>query len=346
VEPDELVDTALSDELLRSAIDAAADGILVVDGQGLIEFVNPMAANAFGYTFDELHGQRVEILVPAAVRSGHESHRAGYMDRPRARGMGSGLDLHGVRKTGEEFPVEISLSPVRSGDQTHVIAVIRDVSERRAASQELMRAHEQLALVDDRERIARDLHDTVIQRLFAVGLSLQGALGGVTDPKMAERIETAINEIDGTIRDIRTAIFSLHARRAPTAGVRDDILVTTREAARALGFEPQVTFDGPVDAATSETVREHVIPALREMLSNVVKHANATQVFVSVVVHSGEIHLVVRDNGIGVVDAATGGRGLGNVTERAEGLGGQFRLRPAEGGGTCAEWRVPLGIDR
>ena len=103
------------------------------------------------------------------------------------------------------------------GDRLLVIAVIRDVTERRAADEELQRAREELALVDDRERIARDLHDTVIQRLFAVGLSLQGALTRAVGDPAIERIELAIDEIDMTIRDIRSSIFALHTRRAFTA---------------------------------------------------------------------------------------------------------------------------------
>jgi two-component system, NarL family, sensor histidine kinase DevS len=332
----------LSDQLLISVIDAAPDGMVVVDEEGTIEFANPMAARMFGYPVDELVGHSVEILVPESLRLGHVAHREGYTSHPRTRAMGSGLDLRGRRRSGEEFPVEIALSPVRVATRTFVIAIVRDVSERRAAADELMRAHEQLALVDERERIARDLHDTVIQRLFAVGLSLQGALGG-GEPKMVERVETAIDEIDGTIRDIRTSIFSLHARRTPTAGLRDDILAMAREAGRALGFEPQVVFDGPIDAATPAKVREQLVPTLREALSNVVKHASATHVSVSVSITADEVLLQVLDNGVGVADrGAHGGRGVANMTERALALGGHCEMRPRDSGGTVFEWHVPL----
>jgi two-component system sensor histidine kinase DevS len=331
-----------TDALLRTIVDAAPDGIVLVDDAGVIEFANRMASQLFGYPIDELVGERVEILLPESRRVRHVSDREGYTAHPRTRAMGSGLDLQGRRRSGERFPVEIGLSPVRADGRTYVIAVVRDVTERRAAAAELAHAHEQLALVDDRERIARDLHDTVIQRLFAVGLSLQASLARGSGPHATERVETAIDEIDGTIRDIRTSIFSLHARRMPTAGVRDDVLAIAREAGRALGFEPQVVFDGPVDATTPAVVREHVVPALREALSNVVKHAAATHVRVSLAIASDEIVLQVTDDGVGVSEGAHGGRGLGNITERAEALGGRCDLRPADPFGTLVEWRVPV----
>ncbi len=334
-------DAQLIREALQRALDAAPDGILVADDSGTILFANPMALTLFGYTSEELIGQKVEVLIPAGLRAGHVGRRTSYMVEPHARPMGSELDLSGCRKSGEEFPVEISLSPVRAGERTNVIAIIRDVTERRQAAEELMQVREQLALVDDRERIARDLHDTVIQRLFAVGLSLQGALTTAVDPKTMERIEIAVDEIDGTIRDIRTAIFSLHARRSVTSGPRDDVLTTVREAARALGFEPRLVFDGLVDSVMTEAVREQLIPTLREALSNVVRHAHATRCWVSVVIDDTNVSMCVEDNGVGTGDAVHGGHGIANMIERATGLGGTCRIEPRDGGGLIVEWAVP-----
>ncbi len=183
----------------------------------------------------------------------------------------------------------------------------------------------------------------MIQRLFAVGLSLQGAIGGISEPKTIDRLETAINEIDGTIRDIRTSIFSLHARRMPTGGLRDDVLGTARESGRALGFEPHVLFDGPIDSTTPERVRRELVPTLREALSNVVKHASADHVTISVSITAGDLKLQVVDDGIGLqMGGAHGGRGLGNMTERAVALGGRCEIRPGHRGGTVVDWHVPL----
>ena len=200
----------------------------------------------------------------------------------------------------------------------------------------------ELALLEDRERIARDLHDTVIQRLFAVGLSLQGALARSPDDLTKERIDLAIDEIDATIRDIRTAIFSLHTRRMPLSGVREDTLNVTREAARALGFEPHVVFEGLVDSAIPEAVREQIVPTLREALSNVARHSRATRVSISVSVTGDAVLLRVDDNGVGVADGVRSGTGLQNMSERAAALGGACTVEPAGAGGTVVAWQVPL----
>ncbi len=333
---------SVSEGTLRRAVDAAPDAILIVETSGVIAFANNMAQEMFGYMAAELIGLPVELLVPDAFRDTHAALRAEYSAMPRTRYMGAGLDLRCRHRNGNEFPVEISLSPLEGAQHRYVIAVVRDLTERRRLAAELMQANEELVVADDRERIARDLHDTVIQRLFAVGLSLQGALVSSADLKTTDRIERAIDEIDGTIRDIRSAIFSLHARRLPTSGPREDVLATCREAGRALGFEPTVTFDGLVDTEMTPELHQNLLPTLREALSNVTKHAQATRVLVHVAINDDELRLQVADNGVGIRKVANGGLGIASITERALGLGGSCVIAPGKTGGTVVEWRVPL----
>lgn len=200
-----------------------------------------------------------------------------------------------------------------------------------------------LALVEDRERIARDLHDTVIQRLFATGMSLQGCVRMVeSDPQGAiERVEAAVDDLDLTVKHIRTAIFGLESSRPNRDGTRSRVLSLVREATGPLGFEPRVLLDGPVDTGISLEIANELIASLREALSNVARHARATRVEVEVV-FDDEVRLTVRDDGAGPpAPDAPRGKGLKNMGERAERLGGTFELRPAEGGGTLLEWRVP-----
>jgi signal transduction histidine kinase len=198
-----------------------------------------------------------------------------------------------------------------------------------------------LSLLEDQERIARDLHDRVIQRLFATGLSLQGATRLIREDEARRRVEAAVEELDNTVRHIRTVIFEVESHFGADS-TRSRILELTRETARSLGFQPRVTFDGPVDVEVPNRIAEDLLSTLREALSNVARHAHATSVSVAVSV-GDEIVLRVIDDGIGPPsDTSREGKGLGNMRTRAERHGGSMEIRP--GGhvvGTTIEWRVP-----
>ena len=202
---------------------------------------------------------------------------------------------------------------------------------------------EDLALLHERERIARDLHDTVIQRLFATGLSLQGAARLATRPEVADRIQAAVEDLDDTVRHIRTVIFGLEAARAKVGDVRQRIMALTGEAAGPLGFDPRVVFEGPVDATVDETTAPELLATLREALSNVTRHAAATRVDVEVSA-GDDLVLIVEDDGRGFPGAVGDGpgHGLRNMRSRAEALGGHLEVAAADHGGTRLEWRVPL----
>jgi len=201
-----------------------------------------------------------------------------------------------------------------------------------------------LALVEDRERIARDLHDTVIQRLFATGLSLQGTVRLVrTDADAAvTRIESAVDDLDLTVKHIRSAIFKLESSRLASGdGLRRTVLALSREAAGALGFEPRCFFDGPVDSALRDDLAAELLATLREALSNVSRHAKATCVEVELIV-TDQVVLRVIDDGIGPPALNTPrGHGLRNMESRALHFGGQFELTAASPKGSVLEWLVP-----
>jgi signal transduction histidine kinase len=202
-----------------------------------------------------------------------------------------------------------------------------------------------LALLEDRERIAMDLHDTVIQQIFATGMSLQATSRLTDQSDVARRIETAVEDLDATIRQIRSSIFALSAAaRSAMPSVRGRVLEVIVDATRMLGSEPHVQFVGPVDTAVSERVAEELLVSLRELLSNVVRHALATKVEVDVMVDDRNIALTVCDNGVGLAELRRPkGRGLENVATRARRLGGSFDLHPRPEGGTLAVWSVPVG---
>lgn len=198
-----------------------------------------------------------------------------------------------------------------------------------------------LALVEDQERIARDLHDTVIQQLFATGMSLQAAVRSVTDHALVDRIQSAVDDLDRTIRDIRSTIFSLQARA--TQGLRDRVLGVVADVSPALGFDPHVRFSGPVDAVVDDAVAGHLLSTLREALANVARHASASRADVEVGTDESTRHvtLTVVDNGVGIAEDRMRHSGLRNIAERAEGLGGSVVVERRAEGGTRLEWRVP-----
>ena len=203
-----------------------------------------------------------------------------------------------------------------------------------------MEDREELAVVSDRDRIARDLHDVVIQRLFATGLQLQGVRGIVVNPEVAERLEKAVDELDETIRDIRTTIFELQHRQG--GSLRSLVRALVMEYAPVLGFTPTVRILGPVDTAVSSTLAQQVLAVLREALSNIARHAIADQAEVEIAASPSEVVLTVTDNGTGLPADRTES-GLRNARRRAAAHGGVLELKPGEPSGTIFRWRVPVG---
>jgi signal transduction histidine kinase len=207
---------------------------------------------------------------------------------------------------------------------------------------------ERLSLYQDRDRIARDLHDLVIQRLYATGMSLEGTMPMITRPEVASRITNAVDAMDETIKEIRATIFALQARDASDqADLRADVVGLVEEMTPVLGFAPSLRLGAGLGPEVSTTVAEQALAALREALSNAARHAGASQVEVTVDVNAdGVLAVVVTDNGTGI--PPDGRRsGLRNLATRAEKMRGELRLSPAYPGapapGTRLEWRVPSG---
>lgn len=200
---------------------------------------------------------------------------------------------------------------------------------------------EELAVVSERERIARDLHDRVIQRLFATGMQLQACEAMRLPARAEERIRQSVDALDETIREIRGVIFALNAYEKGQNSLRVITLSLAAESRGPLGFDPKVTFDGPVDSAMSSVLTANFHATLREALSNVARHANATTVEISLTAHD-DLVLRVRDNGVGLADNPKLGRGLENIAQRAKELGGSSSVKAQSPRGTLLEWRVPI----
>ncbi len=458
-------DGELDDAMIRQVVDAAPDGIVVADDQGVIQLINTRVEELFGYTRAELVGRMVEVLVPDRFQGVHEGHRVGYATDARPRSMGVRSLLYGRRQDGTEFPVEISLSPIWTGATLQVVAAIRDITERIAIEAHARRIQQVLdatndavyifatsepglvyvnqgavaqvgysgpelagmslsdltpelsesdfqALLDtldpnagslltrttvlrrkdgrdipveiviqaltvdrhdasptvvaiardigerldaeardrerdrevqvleDRERIARDLHDLVIQRLFAAGMSAQSLHARLSDPALADRASGIVDALDATISEIRTTIFGLQQPMVAGTGFRERLMAVVEEQRVHLGFPPHVYFDGPLESF-DETIMASALAILREALSNVARHAEASSVEITVLAHDDLVIRVV-DDGRGVRPDPGMGHGIGNMTERARELGGTFELRSTPDGGTHLECRIPI----
>ncbi|MFE9846145.1 sensor histidine kinase [Streptomyces goshikiensis] len=217
-------------------------------------------------------------------------------------------------------------------------AVALELADRR-------RDAEQMSMLEDHDRIARDLHDLAIQRLFATGMTLQSARRFVEHPEASERLARAIDDLDATIKIIRSTIFGL--REHETSGVPPKLRLravqAVEEAARVLGFAPALRMEGLIDTDVPAETADEALAVIGEALTNVARHAKACRAEVSISAVEGVLTVLVTDDGVGM---AEGGRrsGLRNLAERAERLGGELSVsvHGPTGQGVKLEWRVPL----
>ena len=253
-----------------------------------------------------------------------------------------------VSSSGPTGVLLVSRSAGRAGFGAEDVRLVESFAQQAGLGMELALAQterSQFALVADRERIARDLHDHVIQRLFAVGMALQAASHTITDGRAQVRIEESVEELDATIRDVRSTIFSLEVRATEhvETSARSRILDVASLAAPALGFQPRLQFEGPIDTRVPEELVPDVLAVVREALSNAARHAQAKTVEVRVKVDE-DLAIVVVDDGRGAADR-TRSSGLANLSARAEGRGGSMSIGEGRNGrGTRVEWRVPLPL--
>jgi len=323
----------------RGIWESVPDAMLLVDADGMIRLANLEANRMFGYSAGMV-GLSVDSLLPDAMAVGHARLREGFHAAPRRRTMGAGLRLDAVRDDGSDFPVQISLSPLGA---ELVIAAVRDVTDVVAQEERQIDSARRRILAEDHERIAKDMHDTVIQELFALGMSLQTAVATIPDPEQAARVEAGVNTLDDVIRSIRALIFDIRSEQQG-----DDLRVRVVEIATSLipslGFEPSVSFHGPVDRVPDE-LHEHILAVARESLTNVARHAEASAASVEVSARDSKVTVVVSDDGVGMPANPTRQSGHTNLVERARLTRGTFTVAPHPDGGTTVEWCSPIGAE-
>jgi two-component system, NarL family, sensor histidine kinase DevS len=295
------MDQSLADQVVRTGV-----AVSVLDLSADPRAVNPSTA---------LGWPRLgpAIVVPVGSRTGIEGV----------------LALAWTPDHAERFHTVDAALPASFAEQA---ALAIQVSRSRADQQ-------RLSLFEDRDRIGRDLHDLVIQRLFAVGLSLQGSARIATNPDVEARLEQAVDDLDDTIKDIRRTIFALGSLDA-TADVQTEITRIVDRAAATLKFRPALRFEGPVRTLIGARLAPDLLAVLGEALSNASRHAHASSVGV-LVSASDEVVLCVSDDGKGF-DEQVPESGLLNMRERALKHGGSFSVSSTPGQGATLTWRVPV----
>ncbi len=316
--------------------EGSPDALIVVERGGRIRAANQAAHLLFGYPAHALMGRSVEDLVPDDLRDVHVGHRATFEGDPLARPMGIGRRLLGQRADGTSIPVHVSLAPFEGGTRT--LAAVRDMTDWVDAEERLRRAERSRDLAEDHERIARELHDTVIQELFAAGIGLQALQATSPQP---ERLGEVVAALDGTIRTIRTVIFDLSSPVHARSGLRSRVDDLVGDVVRTLGIEPRCHFTGPLDTGVPDDLVEEAVAVVREGLTNVARHAGASTVDLRIDV-ADRLVVEIVDDGVGIADEPTRRSGLANLADRAARHDGTFSAYPNPMGGTVVEWSVPM----
>ena len=322
---------------IQAALDVGVDGLYLLDEQLRIRYVNRGASEQSGRDVEMLIGTSLEELL--AGEPGDPP--LGDALRPLRDGTRDRIIISTrlTRPDGRVLNVEAVVQQAPNPTFAAYFGLIRDISARIESERTLRRANEALLLADERERIARDLHDNVIQRLYASGLALQSTLPSLPDDGQ-QRIETVIAGIDTTITELRHAIFELNRHATDPNTFERELRKVISDAGRALGFAPSLSVAVSRDLAPG--VAADVLAVLREGLANAIRHARPTAVSVAVIGDGSEVRLVVEDDGVGVSPSALRGSGLDSMHARAQALDGECSIGSRQGGGTKLEWRVPL----
>lgn len=326
-----------AETMFHALLKSAPDAMVIVGPDGRIVLANAQADQMFGYPREELIGREVEILIPPRHRGSHERYRTGFFAAPAARRMGAGLELWGMRCDGTVFPVDVSLSPLQTEQGVMVSAAIRDITEQLAVQAELTETRAQAEVLAERDRIAGDLQDHAIQRVFAVGLALQGTIPRARSADVQQRLNAAVDDLHAVVQDFRTAIFDLRHTKTDVPGLRqrfDEVIGRLAE-----GLAATVQYKGPLSVVEGE-LADQAEAVVAEAIGNAVRHTAATKLTIAVEV-ADEVSIEVIDNGKGLPDDVSEA-GLKTLRRRAERVGGTLTVGAAAGGGTRLRWVAPL----
>jgi len=337
---------------------SATDAMLIADCEGHIVLVNPPAEKMFGYAPGELLGRTVETLLPNRFQRSHAALRQGYAEHPRARSMGSGMELFGQRCSGEEFPVEVSLSPLQTeSGLSFMMATVYDITRRKQAEEALrqsqselrrLSAHQEQLKEQERKRIAQEIHDelgallTGIKAHVSVSMDRAARAGMPPDPLLTETltlVDSAIATVRKVITDLRPSVLDQLGIWAALEWYAGQIEERSRLACECI-IEPEaqeISFD--------QNRRTMLFRVVQEALTNVVRHAQASKATVRAAYRDGVVTIRVEDNGKGIDTERLLNReswGLLGMYERTRHFGGELRITGTPGHGTTVVLNLPM----
>lgn len=337
--------------MFRDVIEFAPDAFILIDSHGAIVRINAQTKDLFGYQQDELTGLPVETLIPQRLRSMHAQHRQGYMTRQN-RMLTTGVPC--LRKDGSEFIGEISLSPLETDQGNLLMAVVRDVTTRQQAAQQLSDSRQQLRDMaaqneatreGERKHIAREVHDELGQVLTALrmDMSLLGLRFGSLDPALSERVLNMKALVDRAIQGVRNVARNLRPS-ALDMGFLSAIEWLCCEFSERTSVPCSIDTTEPC-IELDEARAVVIFRIVQESLTNIARYANASQVKVRIARSSDSLRVEITDDGQGFhVPEVTGRKSFGllGMRERALALGGRLDIRSTPGEGSTVSLSIPL----
>jgi two-component system CheB/CheR fusion protein len=324
-------DPEISDLISRAVLDTTVDAVVIADAEGAIIAFNRAAERIFGYDESEAIGSNVRILMPQPYRQEHDSYIRNYLETGQAKIIGIGREVVGRRKSGDEFPIDLAISEVQLDGQRVFTAIIRDISERRALEQEILKVSEL-----EQRRIGQDLHDGLGQMLTGIGLMAQALSRRLNniDEKSAEdarEIASLIREADQQARGLARGLVPVDVEEKGLATALSR-LAKSAENMFGVSFDIEISESIPIYDTSKAT---HLFRIAQEAVSNAVRHGKAKHIGISLVSGGGYLRLRISDDGQGIGEPATkdSGMGINIMRYRARIIGGSLDLRSVRGKG-------------